>query len=40
MCAAPHEHEDVAMFDLVLTGAVGLGLAVYLVFVLLRPEKF
>jgi K+-transporting ATPase KdpF subunit len=28
------------MFDLILGGAVSLGLLVYLVYALLRPEKF
>ncbi|QCI69216.1 K(+)-transporting ATPase subunit F [Phreatobacter stygius] len=28
------------MFDLILAGTVGLGLAFYLILVLLRPEKF
>ncbi|WP_103168066.1 potassium-transporting ATPase subunit F [Phreatobacter sp. AB_2022a] len=28
------------MFDLLLAGTAGLGLALYLILVLLRPEKF
>lgn len=40
MSAPRREHEGTAMFDLVLAGTVSLGLAVYLILVLLRPEKF
>jgi len=32
--------EDVMTFELVLGGVISIGMLVYLVFALLRPEKF
>ena len=32
--------EDVMTFELVLGGVIAIGMLVYLVFALLRPEKF